>query len=203
MKIVAMITIMVTAGVAARAGETMQVRDRTVTVCMEAAVGSYEIPWAMGVASKMFADIGVTIEWRRTGLGCPAQGIRVSLTGRTPDTLLPGAFACARPYDGTHIRLFYDRISEGRESSALLPLLLAHVMVHEITHILQGVSRHSDRGVMKARWDRYDYAQMAAKPLPFADEDIELIYSRLAGRAARAMVATNHRAGHGCSEVTL
>jgi hypothetical protein len=28
--------------------------------------------------------------------------------------------------------------------------LLAHVMAHEITHVLEGIDRHSSEGVMKA-----------------------------------------------------
>jgi hypothetical protein len=49
-------------------------------------------------------------------------------------------------------------------------------MVHEITHIQQGVDRHSNSGVMKARWTDKDYAAMAWKPLPFTPEDILLIH---------------------------
>jgi hypothetical protein len=31
--------------------------------------------------------------------------------------------------------------------------VLAHVLVHEITHILQGIDRHSESGVMKSPGD--------------------------------------------------
>jgi hypothetical protein len=48
-------------------------------------------------------------------------------------------------------------------------------MAHEITHMLQGVSRHSLTGVMKPRWDRNDYSQMAWRPLAFTEGDIALI----------------------------
>jgi hypothetical protein len=61
----------------------------------------------------------------------------------------------------------------------------------KITHILEGVTRHSAYGVMKARWVIEDYSQMQLKSLEFADEDIDLIYRGLAVREARAMVAMN------------
>jgi hypothetical protein len=77
------------------------------------------------------------------------------------------------PYEGSHILILYDRLlrkfQEGGISS-----LLAHVLVHEDTHILQGIHRHSDRGVMKANWDGSDYKAMRWKPLSFTAEDIDL-----------------------------
>jgi hypothetical protein len=50
--------------------------------------------------------------------------------------------------------------------------VLAHVLVHEVTHILQGFPRHSESGVMKAHWDSQNFAQMTWQPLPFTDDDI-------------------------------
>ena len=58
-------------------------------------------------------------------------------------------------------------------------------MAHEVTDILQGICRHSASGVMKARWDEEDFLQMAWKPLPFTDYDIDLIRRGLDAREAR------------------
>jgi hypothetical protein len=60
------------------------------------------------------------------------------------------------------------------------------VLTHEITHILQGVSRHSKSGVMKAHWDAVDYQDMTWRALAFAPEDIELIHLGLRRRDTRA-----------------
>jgi hypothetical protein len=68
--------------------------------------------------------------------------------------------------------------------------VLAHVMVHEITHILQGVSRHSESGIMKARWTNNDYQEMMFQPLPFAPEDVKLVQLGLDARELR-VVAVN------------
>ncbi len=62
--------------------------------------------------------------------------------------------------------------------------LLAHVMAHEITHILEGVSRHSNSGIMRALWSEDDHKMMKKHPLSFAPEDVELIRSGLAARNA-------------------
>jgi hypothetical protein len=60
------------------------------------------------------------------------------------------------------------------------------VLAHEITHILQGISRHSASGVMKARWTINDFAGMSIHPLRFEEEDVDLIYEGLARRARLA-----------------
>jgi hypothetical protein len=82
--------------------------------------------------------------------------------------------AYALPYQGTYIEVFYDRV-RGTVDEETRPHLLAHVLAHEITHILQGVARHSETGVMKAHWTSDDYRWMCSHHLEFAPEDVELI----------------------------
>lgn len=55
-------------------------------------------------------------------------------------------------------------------------------MVHEITHILEGVNDHSPEGIMKARWTDADIKGMIVKPLSFAPRDVRLIHIGLADR---------------------
>ena len=96
--------------------------------------------------------------------------------------LLPGALAYALPYEGVHIRVFYDRVE--RVVPGLTAVVLAHVLVHETTHILEGIYRHSDSGVMKAAWTKQDHLQMQVEALSFAPEDVKLIRLGLASRLA-------------------
>jgi hypothetical protein len=140
------------------------------------------------IASRMFRRIGVTLVWVDSR-SCPPDGIRITLTGHTPETLYPGSLAYAAPYEGTHIRVFRDRIEAVQP--ALVPHLLAHVLVHEIIHILEGYSRHSDRGVMKAQWDGADFAQMLWTELPIAQEDIDLVHLGIEKRVRLAATHTN------------
>ena len=182
------------AGVAAHAQENAGASPvRQVTVCVQnAAYGA--ATQARGLASDMFAAIGVNIDWRQGFSRCPQQSIMISFTDDTPTSLKPGALAYALPYEGTHIRVFHDRIAQ-TYGTTLLPPLMAHVFVHEISHILEGVSRHSASGIMKAHWGAGDFSEMRRKHLEFADEDIDLIYRGLAARATRAVVAINTAAG--------
>jgi hypothetical protein len=141
---------------------------------------------AQALSNEIFAGVGVKIDWRR---GAPSHSqsriekpIVVEITTGTPSELKPGALAFAHPFEGVHITLFYDRARAATEPE-LTPNVLAHVLVHEITHILQGTCRHSDTGVMKARWTHADYMEMGQKPLSFTEEDVRLITTGLAKRA--------------------
>ena len=89
---------------------------------------------------------------------------------------------------GFHIRVFYDRIEIKGER--LAPRLLAHVLTHEITHVLQGLHRHSREGIMKARWTYSDYVAMQKRQLVLTSLDIELLHT---GIAVRTKVADDER----------
>ena len=158
-----------------------QNETRKLAICMDGVPGP-EPTVARMTVSQMFAGIGVAIDWHAQMAGCPADTLKISLSNKTPETLRPGALAYTLPYEGTHIVVFYDRIQRmGSLRSA--PRVMAHVIAHEITHILEGIVRHSESGVMKARWSDDDLRAMARKPLAFAAEDVELIYMGLAYRA--------------------
>jgi len=145
---------------------------------------------AQKTASRMFAAIGVRVRWP---IRPPAQAPEPAETGCTsvqPEVIVirmasegsgPGTaevLGAAFPYSrtGTRITVFYGGLLQ-----AFLPerkmarLVLAHVLVHEITHVLQGVARHSSTGVMRAHWTAEDYIDMAYKPLQFTAEDVNLI----------------------------
>jgi hypothetical protein len=101
--------------------------------------------------------------------------------------------AFAQPYEG-RIVVFLDRVAELNRNKGLS--VLASVLVHEITHVLEGIDRHSATGIMKAHWNDHDYFEMRRKPLVFAQEDVNLIYDGLkvprvasAGVVTRAAVA--------------
>ena len=186
-------TTMGTTAWAGESGVANEGNERKVTVCMERGADTFTAFRAREMVSKMFAKIGVEIEWSHLN-SCPADGLRISLSTITPVALLPGALAYALPYEGTHIVVFYDRIQSAVEPETV-PYLLAHVLAHEITHILQGVNRHSASGVMKAHWESGDFLKMRQQPLGFTEEDAMLIHQGLGAqashRASFALIAVN------------
>ena len=181
MKITGLATLAVMVGGSVWAGPTQV--ERQVTVCMSSTPNPAVENGARNLASDIFAGIGVKIRWHSPS-NCPAEGIVISFSQDTPSGLLPGALAYSLPFEGTHIVVFYDRV-ENRPVS-IVPRVLGHVITHEITHILQGVKRHSESGIMKATWTRIDYQQMFWEPLRFTDEDVMLIHSGLKARVDRS-----------------
>jgi len=139
----------------------------------------------------MLASAGVWVAWR---LGTPnyhgpAETIEAVLVDQPNPAFRPGslAFSTLGVQSGTRIEIMYNRVRAAGPAS-LRPFILAHVLVHEITHVLEGVERHSDAGLMKARWDADDFRQMGTAPLKFAGEDLHLIQAwayRAATKAVR------------------
>jgi hypothetical protein len=168
-----------------------------VLVCVDHALADSDLGNAEVLASEMFVRAGVKLDWRdRPG---PCRGVDsaivVDLLSTAPKSASKTALAAANVSDDVHIEVFLDRIPS--EFPGLRPTALAHVLVHEITHILQGVARHSETGVMKAVWTLDDYDEMRHRPLAFAPEDLELIRTGLAARAARHSAALQIAAAAG------
>jgi hypothetical protein len=161
-----------------------------VTVCLHRPADTLILFRAQAAASKMFATAGVKIDWREPR-SCPAGAIVITLSESPAASDHPGALAYALPFEGAHIVVFYDRIMKCSDVSPnTLPTFLAHVLVHEITHILEGTTRHSDTGVMKARWDHLDFNQMRRTPLSFAPMDLYLIERGMNARNPKAVLAS-------------
>jgi hypothetical protein len=176
MKITAMTMLAVAAGMVVQGGApipkvTVYLRDNANAALHVKAL-------AMDSAAKIFATVGVQIVWR---VGLPSRSashpIVIDLRADELVTERPGALGFARVYEGVHITVFYDRILHHGNAAGVV---LGHVMVHEITHILQGVSRHSESGIMKAIWTTADYREMYSRPLPFTPHDVMLILQSLA-----------------------
>ena len=158
--------------------------ERSVTVCVESRVPTL---LAEKIASRIFGEIGVTLNWVRSRRGCPSGALILSVTDVTPSDLLPGALGYAQPYEGTHLRVFADRVASASDyPQRLCGRVLGHVFAHEIGHMLQGVIRHSTEGVMEGTWSASDKGAMRAKPLTFSELDVRLIQGGVDSRAAGA-----------------
>lgn len=138
MRIAAMVVMAGFAGTGARARQI----EETVAIFMSntAIVPSQVMFVFQNLAARMFVSAGVRIVWR---LGGPAdrrpgrdRAIVVRLATDTPANYLPGVTAYALPYQGDQIAVLYGRV-EQTVVPFVVPNLLAHVLVHEITHILQ------------------------------------------------------------------
>jgi hypothetical protein len=145
------------------------------------------LPGAKHVAERILSGAGVRLKWLRccNKFIAAEPAVTIAFSSDTPSLLEPGALGSANPYApcGTRITVFIDRLRP-RLRSAKSPIaqgaVLGHVIAHEVTHALQGIARHSDRGLMKARWSEDDFWRMDRNPLEYTPVDLTLIRNGLA-----------------------
>ena len=95
------------------------------------------------------------------------------------------ALAFAHAFGNGGITVLFERV---RASMPEAPSMsLAYVLVHEITHILEGLDRHSETGIMKGNWNWDDHSAMRRGRLALSVEDVHLIHVGLAARLARSL----------------
>jgi hypothetical protein len=141
-------------------------------------------------ASRIFAGIHIQLVW--TGqtqqvsnpvAGEPAtRNLAVEIVPHAPASFSDVALAMAMPYaeSGVRIVVFYDRVDPLlRGHNAPAATILGYVLAHEIAHVLQGSARHSETGIMRARWTDNDFKQMGIRVLMFTAEDVQLMRHRL------------------------
>lgn len=164
-------------------------RAADVTLCTQGsdALPVIEFHWAKAEVAWMYSHIGIHVVWSNGKVSAGARIIRIhfvksaldlSRPACQPDTL---ALATRITSDSPSITVLYDRIDSittGRRG--LLAPLLAHVLAHEIGHILKGNDIHEDCGVMKARWGPGDLEEMRRAPLSFTPADVEQMRSHIA-----------------------
>ena len=157
-----------------------------------AAPGPVELG-ARSTVTAMFASVGVRLVWRRgkPETTMPSGGpvvIQVRLVSDAPPGVHAEALACARPFgDGIPVvTVMYVRIRIVAGSLARERNLLAHVLAHELGHVLQCTNGHAETGLMKAHWTGRDLNAMQEKPLEFTSIGVDLIREGLARLRARA-----------------
>jgi len=156
--------------------------DVTLLVTEQTTVSNFVRIAATDQATRMFAGIGVRLESKKGNVQSRSEGmvIQVRFIGDTPGH--PEAFAFSNPFDPVPVvTVIYDRIRFATDRSPeRRAAILAHVLVHEIGHLLMRTDGHSPDGVMKAHWSRADQTWMSYSPLPFLPDDVVMIRSGLA-----------------------
>ena len=189
MKLFGAVAVAMVAGSGVWASDGVQTSKRLVTACMNPGGNASMMYRGQAIAAQILKQAGVRLEWRGDESACAGgNGLVVTVSRETPANQHPGALAYALPFEQTHVVLFYDRVLTAA-GPAVTPYLLGHVLAHEIVHMLQGVNVHSASGVMKARWDNRDYADMQRGGLKLTKDDIELIDHDMERRASKTVPA--------------
>jgi hypothetical protein len=146
-------------------------------------VDSATLAGAKPIVARMFAEIGVRVQWR-TGdprpqleQGCGRRSVGVRFAAQSQHTNVDATvLASTLPYTaGVPITILLGQLSPlSRSKPSHARALLAHVLVHEISHAL-GINRHSESGVMRAFWSDDEKNQMVERPLAFTPDEVEAI----------------------------
>jgi len=89
---------------------------------------------------------------------------------------------------GSNASIFYHRVeelSERRHTSK--PLLLGHLIVHELGHLLLGSKSHSRSGIMHVPWDRTQVERASLGTLLFTEKQAARMRAQVAGRVAAVL----------------
>ena len=155
---------------------------------------------ARNTATKLLAGAGVTVEWvdgerpNDPEQSFCGERLTVAFDAKAPARFQGQAMAYANVSagSGTAIHMFMNRIANFEDRSHM-PEFLGGLLAHEITHMLQGVARHSRTGVMKAPWTERDLSDLVSGRLPFASEDVKMIQARFNERMVAAAKITENR----------
>ena len=110
-------------------------------------------------------------------------------------TLLPG-----NGRQASQIYIFHERIVDSAHDRRIDPArLLGYAMAHELGHALLGTGQHSQTGVMRERWTRADFDEIATGRLEFTARQAGKLAAALTARMAAAADATG---GAGASKGT-
>ena len=152
--------------------------DVTLSMTPETWIDNFVRTAAAGQTVRMFAAIGVRLDWNPRKPETPDNTIRIQVRFIGDIAGHPGAMAFSNPFDPAPVvTVMYDRIvAVTKNNSSWRVPLLAHALSHEIGHLLMRTDAHSPDGVMKSHWEREDYGRMAYRPLPFLPGDIEMIH---------------------------
>ncbi len=185
-------------------GGTPKVATKAAVVLLvqgDAQVPVYVRYTAKSILSSLFAEIGVPIRWHSgvrdpepAGTHIPVQvrfadAAAVKRTRVRIDCPSEAALACSWPFDvgdGTKVVVMYERIRVRGRGARFFASLLAHVIAHEVAHVLEAQNLHSEDGVMKKQWSPLDFYQMSVSQLSFTEGDVELIQAGLDWRLLRS-----------------
>ena len=125
--------------------------------------------------ARIFAIAGLSVEWAETGPRFTVQIVHTGVVGyrKAPPAVM--GVALRRP-GGATAQIFFNHVQDFARSYRIgVSTLLAHVIAHEIGHLLLPQMPHSATGLMQAVWDDALVREARAGSLMFTDEQIKRI----------------------------
>jgi hypothetical protein len=139
------------------------------------------------LASAIFGKIGVRVIWHTGELQAGQNAFGIRTVEHAPESATAEALASARVLSssGAEITIYKDRVRRLLDAHrSLAGVAVGYVLAHELAHVMQGVARHSESGILKAHWTDQDFTEMVFHKLAFTEYDGELMHRGLALQVA-------------------
>jgi hypothetical protein len=145
------------------------------------------------ITASIFNEIGVAVHWSgESQKQLKGRCIEIDMQfdkGSAPNSSAD-AIGYALPFgEGRlQVHILIGRILRSSDACSDNPTrmregaFLGHVMAHEIGHVSQRISLHSDEGVMKAKWTAEEVQGMIERRLSFTKSDAHLIRLGISSR---------------------
>ncbi len=156
----------------------------TISVFNDAGISSEILKQAERVASRVFEESGIHVDW--VNCAVPTEDRSDEIT--CPRVTFP---------DHLHLRIVRHSLNlkdsilgisyisdDGRGFFVCQPIILGHVMAHEIGHLLLGINSHSPWGIMRAHWNQGELALATKCMLLFTEPQSHRMTERLRTRTA-------------------
>ncbi len=184
--------------------------SRTVSVRIHdyANLGEQELIEAQRLVSAIYESVGVRLDWRSPvrpadvehGLrrwpsdGAPALTILAITSGRSRrlgiKAGVAGYAAVTRDRGGRLCFIVADRTAAtARRAGLAHPRVLSSVIAHELAHLLMPNRSHSRSGIMRPRWDPWEFAETLSHA--FSTDEARDIRTTVARIAAGVRPAAN------------
>jgi hypothetical protein len=181
----ALMTITLTASANLSGPANAEANTLLVSIQQRTAVDSAVLARATQGVTRIYALAGVTITWQASRSTRDAAVLKMSLVLVSDDvaerTGATSTVMGVAPASGGRVAyVFYDRIrSLARQRKLELSIVLAHVISHEIGHLLLPSASHSTVGLMRANWTKADARNAERGSLLFTSEQAAEIRARL------------------------
>jgi hypothetical protein len=167
----------------------------TVNIYNDAGVAEPILAQGRREATRIFQRAGVKIMWVdcsrpegesmgrstcQTPMNRSHLAVRiVPWSSKSSDVVFGDAFLSSDG-EGTYSDVFYDSVTKHHEEwHVCIPVLLGHVIAHEIGHLLLGANAHSWMGIMRSQWQGEELQSIAMGRLLFTPAQVESLKDRL------------------------
>ena len=164
------VAVVMTAVSIAEAAEPGQPRTIDLQIRSDARVPTHILRDSQDVVTQIFATAGLIVRWTDTAPQFTVTIVPQVLGYARASSSVMGV--ARRSPDGLTVQVFFRQVQDfARTYRVDLSIILAHVIAHEVGHLLLPGGAHSPTGLMQAGWDRALASKAVRDSLTFTEAE--------------------------------